>query len=622
MSDENTRLSIMKLDANQMSLSSLISSSRHGFSVPDFQRNYSWTDSQLEQFWIDVTSIAEDRFPDHFLGPIVLLNSDIRKPVIDGQQRITTLVILAGLIRDKFVEDFGDPQYEVDGTTQVYSNRINDLLFLNDLKTPLFQSNYQIKNILEAYVIRSPKSDLRKRFSIKSDRLTDHDKRAAKNLINAQAFLFAKINSWLEEYSTVQENQIARLSKLVEALREKVQFLTIEVENEDDAFTIFETLNERGLKLSPADLIKSYILRMILEENNKANRDEIVGVWDEIMESLGDHDLTNFLRHYLLVVHDEPIQKKVIFPKIKSEIEPTDKAVKPVSARKKLDDIRSAAFAYAQLLADGSVNIENQTVEVSLRKLNMFSDNHRIFLLKVLLSNFDNPDDLMFAIRSVEKLVFRWIICGENAQVLENHLQTAAHRIRSKDRGSFEQACQYLVSVSPSDETFRQALLTKSFKDSRLQAYALRTLNLGITGSEIITERREVSVEHIAPQKPADDTWYTKVAKKELEPDDSDETPTYENFVNKWGNLTILEKRLNSTVQNNLWELKKEGVGKKDGYRNSNVATTLELLEISDWNQEVIDARTVWFADCALVLWGKSLPSAKFPQVQGFKYTN
>jgi len=107
-----------------------------------------------------------------------------------------------------------------------------------------------------------------------------------------------------------------------------------------------------------------------------------------------------------------------------------------------------------------------------------------------------------------------------------------------------------------------------------------------------------------------------------LEPNDPEETPTYENYVNKWGNLTILERKLNSTVQNNVWELKKEGVGKKDGYRKSNIATTLELLEISDWNQEVIDARTVWFADCALVLWGKSLPSAKFPQVQGFKYTN
>lgn len=612
----------MKLDANQMSLSSLISSSRHGFSVPDFQRNYSWTDSQLEQFFIDVTAVAEDRFPDHFLGPIVLLNSEHRKPVIDGQQRLTTLVVLAGLIRDKFVEDFADPQYEVDGTTQVHSNRINELLFLNDLTTPLFQSNYQIKSILEAYVIRSPKSEMRKRFEVKNDRLSAHDKRAAKNLINAQNYLSSKLNAWLEEYSTVQENQILRLSQLVTAIKERVQFLTIEVENEDDAFTIFETLNERGLKLSPADLIKSYILRKVLEENSTANRDEIVDVWDSIMESLGDYDLTNFLRHYLLTLHNESIQKKVIFPKIKFEIEPTDKSVKPVSARKKLEDIRTAALSYAQLLADGSASIENANVEVALKKLNMISDNHRIFLLKVLLANFEAPEDLLFAIRSVEKLIFRWIICGENAQVLENHLQTAAHKIKNKDRDSFLQACQYLISVSPSDEMFKQALLTKSFRDSKLQAYALRTLNLGITGSEVTTDRKEVSVEHIAPQKPADEAWYLKIAKKDLETNDSEDTPTYENYLNKWGNLTILERKLNSTVQNNIWDLKKAGLGNKHGYQKSNIATTTELLSISDWTKEVIDARTEWFTDCALVLWSKSLPTAKLPHVPGFVFKN
>jgi len=613
----------MKLDAKQMSLASLISSSRYGFSVPDFQRNYSWTGQQLEQFWADVTSLAEDKFPDHFLGPIVLLNSENRKPIIDGQQRITTLVVLAGLIRDKFVEDFGDPQYEVLGTTQVYSNRINDLLFLNDLQTPFFQSNYQIKSILEAYVIRSPKSDLRKRFGVKNDKLSSHDKRAAKNLINAQIVLSEKLDTWLDDYSTVRENQVTRLSELVNAMKEGIQFLTIEVENEEDAFTIFETLNERGLKLSPADLIKSYILRKVLEENSKANRDDIIDIWDEIMESLGDYDLTSFLRHYLLTIHNESIQKKVIFKKIKNEIEPLEKSVKPVSPRKKLDDLRTAALSYAQLLANDSVTFENKQIEVSLKKLEMISDNHRIFLLKVFLSNFENDDDLLFAIRSVEKLVFRWIICGENAQVLENHLQIASHKVKNKDRESLQQACQYLISASPSDETFRQALLTRSFRDSKLQAYALRMLNLAITGSEVITERREVSVEHIAPQKPADEVWYLKVAKKELEPEDTEDTATYENYVNKWGNLTILERKLNSTVQNNLWDLKKEGVGKKKpGYRNSNVATTSELLVVQDWTREVIDSRTAWFADCALVIWSKSLPSAKFPQVQGYKFTN
>jgi SAM-dependent methyltransferase len=139
----------MKLEAKQMSVSSLVKSARHGFSIPDFQRNYAWGNAQLEQFWADVTSIAEGKFTDHFMGPIVLLNSDQRKPVIDGQQRLTTLVILAGVIRDRFVVEYKDPQYTVEGTSQVYSNLLNELLFLTDLKTPLMQGNYQIKTILD-----------------------------------------------------------------------------------------------------------------------------------------------------------------------------------------------------------------------------------------------------------------------------------------------------------------------------------------------------------------------------------------------------------------------------------------------------------------------------------------
>jgi hypothetical protein len=137
----------MKLEAKQMSVSSLVTSARFGFSIPDFQRNYAWGDSQLEQFWIDVIAIAEGKFPDHFMGPIVLLDSDHRKPVIDGQQRLTTLVILAGVIRDRFVTNYEDPQYTVDGNSQVFSNLLNPLLFLTDLTTPMMQGNYQIKTI-------------------------------------------------------------------------------------------------------------------------------------------------------------------------------------------------------------------------------------------------------------------------------------------------------------------------------------------------------------------------------------------------------------------------------------------------------------------------------------------
>jgi uncharacterized protein with ParB-like and HNH nuclease domain len=608
----------MKLEAKQMSVSSLVTSARFGFSIPDFQRNYAWGDSQLEQFWIDVIAIAEGKFPDHFMGPIVLLDSDHRKPVIDGQQRLTTLVILAGVIRDRFVTNYEDPQYTVDGNSQVFSNLLNPLLFLTDLTTPMMQGNYQIKTILESFVLKNPKSDHRKTFGDRRWPLTSVEQRASKNVQNSHKFFQEKLKKWVEESSPIVESQLEVMRKLVTAINEQIQFLTITVENEDDAFTIFETLNERGLKLSPADLIKSYILRKIIEENNSANREEIIDIWDQIMDALGDYDVTSFLRHYLLTVHEDPIQKKVIFTKIKGEIEPTARGAVPVSPRKKLEDIKFAALNYSQLLVNSNANIENNNIEVALKKLNMIGDNHRIFLLKVLQAGFSDSE-LLFAIRSVEKLMFRWVICGENAQVLENHLQSASHLVKKSDGQSLIVACQELVNACPGDDEFTLAIKNRSFRDTKLQAYALRNINYAITGSEVTTNRKNVSVEHIAPQKPDSDDWYSKVAKKET----SESEPAakiYEDFVYKWGNITILEQKLNSSVQNNIWAIKKTGTGRYKGYEHSTIKTTVELLSIAEWNADVIDKRTIWFANSALKIWARELPSQSDIRVDGFRY--
>ena len=607
----------MKLEAKQMSASSLVSSARFGFSIPDFQRNYAWGDSQLEQFWSDVTALAEGKFNDHFMGPIVLLNSDHRKPVIDGQQRLTTLVILAGVIRDTFVNDFEDPQYTVDGTSQVFSNLLNKLLFLEDLTTPLMQGNYQIKTILELYVLKNPKSDSRKNFGERSSKLTVVEKRASKNVQYAHSYFKLKLREWIDDRSPLVETQLLEMRKLVTAITEQIQFLNIEVENEDDAFTIFETLNERGLKLSPADLIKSYILRKIIEENSNTNREDIIEIWDQIMESLGDYDVTNFLRHYLLTVHKEPIQKKVIFTKIKGEIEPKTPSILPVSPKKKLEDLKFAALNYSQLLVNGYTNSESGDIEVALKKLNMIGDNHRIFLLKVLEAGFSDSD-LLFAIRSVEKLMFRWVVCGENAQVLENHLQTASHLVKKSDRQSLQSACQYLINACPGDEEFSTAIKNRSLKDTKLQAYALRSVNLAITGSEVTTNKKNVSVEHIAPQKPDSNEWYSKIAIKEnLDPDSSEKV--YEDYVYRWGNITILEQKLNSSVQNNVWGIKKTGTGKYKGYDASTIKTTVELLSIENWTAEVIEMRTIWFAEISLKLWSRELPGNAAIRVDGFK---
>lgn len=147
------------------------------------------------------------------------------------------------------------------------------------------------------------------------------------------------MRKWLLEISPAADTHISSLEKLIDAIQDQLHFLAIEVGSEEDAFAIFETLNERGLKLSPADLLKSYLLRRILTENSSADRDAVSQSWDQITDNLEDYDVSNFLRHYLLTRHDEPIQKKVIFKKLRDEVEPTQGNRQVIPAHRILENI-------------------------------------------------------------------------------------------------------------------------------------------------------------------------------------------------------------------------------------------------------------------------------------------
>jgi hypothetical protein len=146
-----------------------------------------------------------------------------------------------------------------------------------------------------------------------------------------------------------------------------------------------------------------------------------------------------------------------------------------------------------------------------------------------------------------------------------------------------------------------------------MQAYVMRSLCYGITGSDVTTSRYEVSVEHIAPQNPLPESaedWYANVAPAESVEDGL----SYEDYVYRWGNITILEKKLNSSVGQNVWMIKREGkpgaeANKKfQGYRASNLEVTKHLLNLESWNSEEINRRGEWIASQALIYWKRELP--------------
>ena len=611
----------MKLNAQQMSLSGINEKALAGFSVPDFQRNYSWTDVEIRQFWQDLEAVLEGQSSDHFMGPIVALESvSGRTPLIDGQQRITTLVILASVVRDYLMIDLENPTIEIAGASFFISQNFLKILFVNDMTTSRLQSNYQIGRIFEDYIVRNPNTPERKYFDSRPTMLTKKEQRLSKNLESAQALLRSLTKTWIEQHSATEDKKRA-IQKLYEVTSNKIQFLYIEVGNEEDAFTIFETLNDRGLKLSASDLIKSYLLRRIIEQNPSTDRAEIIENWEKIPAYLENYDISSFLRHYLLTQEKVPVQKKKIFTLLKFDVEDSARQ-NPKSAKNKLDDLINSAFHYGRLLGTESISEDSPEIQRRLGLLEMVGDSYRVFLLRVLQLGYTD-DDFLLAIKSAEKIAFRWAICGENAQQLETKFQNYAHELLPGNIDNLKQVCTKLIMDSPSDEAFSAAFTTRSSRDTRMQAYVMRSLCYGITGSDVTTSRYEVSVEHIAPQNPLPESaaeWYEMVGPIETVGDGA----TYDDYVYRWGNITILEKKLNSSVGQNVWKVKREGkpgseaMPKFKGYRASNIEVTKHLLITECWTAALIDRRSEWIASQALIYWKRELPKAGPNQISPF----
>jgi hypothetical protein len=596
----------MKLSAHQLNLSGVLAKGDKGFSVPDFQRNYSWTQAETYQFWLDILNLVELDLPDHFLGPVVVLeNESGRIPIIDGQQRLTTLTTLAAIIRDYLVVELQNPTTQI-GEEDVYvTNLVFPILQTKDdnLTFSNLESNYQIRAIFEDYVIKSPRNTERKNFSDRPSQLTKAEKKASKNLEAAQRNLMTYLKDWLVKFPN-HDDKKEKLIKLIDALKRSVQFLYIEVVNEEDAFTIFETLNDRGLKLSPGDLIKSYLLRKILEQNQSADREALIDSWEKISTNLAEYDVSNFLRHYLLTQEDEPVQKKKIFTLVKQDVEKSSRT-KPQAAKQKLEELIAYSFHYGRLIGCEAISEDSTETQRRFELLAMIGDSYRVFLLQVLNLGFAD-EQLEKAITACERLAFRWIICGDNAQQLETKFQTQARTLVKGDTTSLDLACKNLIAEAPNDERLKAVFTLNTSRDTKMQAYVMRSLVYGLTGSDVTTDRREVSVEHIAPQNPSStssDYWFANVAPKESEGD----SPSYEDFVFNWGNITILEKKLNSSVRDGEWITKVNGNARYKGYSNSQIALNPSIRSKDQWSADLITKRAKWISEQAIRYWRRDL---------------
>jgi len=244
-------------------------------SVPPFQRNYSWTLEQVDEFWFDLRAALTSAQPYYFMGTVVVSRATSSTAiVIDGQQRLATTTLMIAAIRDAFAE--GGEESRASAIANKYLT--NWSLEKND-EEPRLDLNDADRNYFRSAVLRHQTAD------------SDEPRP-----LLAQAFERLRVLV-RDEAESAGPRWAQRLIQWVDFVDRRAQVILMETADEADAFMVFETLNDRGLPLAVADVIKNYFLSLA-----RGRLDEASDLWLSAVQTIEEggpgSSLTSFIRHW------------------------------------------------------------------------------------------------------------------------------------------------------------------------------------------------------------------------------------------------------------------------------------------------------------------------------------
>jgi uncharacterized protein with ParB-like and HNH nuclease domain len=217
------------------------------YQVPDYQRPYSWGDDEIETLWEDIYSAFKNKEKLYFLGPLILAPTrEGEVEIVDGQQRLTTLTILFCVLRDVY---FANLKNEV--LKRKISNAIRGLV----------EDKYRLRLITQAYYQDKFEKEVLKEVRFPDFHLKREDKEKQDYRFMNAASIFKEKLGGLGGIDQIQE--------FADYIFEKVVMITIHCSSRISAIRLFQIINTRGLDLSNADLIKSYLYSRLKEEKVK-----------------------------------------------------------------------------------------------------------------------------------------------------------------------------------------------------------------------------------------------------------------------------------------------------------------------------------------------------------------
>lgn len=552
----------MKIEANDKEVRDIFSLGY--FKIPRFQRPYSWTEEEVKNFWEDVV-IGE--YEHYFIGSMVVYQTE--KPyygIVDGQQRLTTITLILAAIRNSFIE------YDEENLALGIHNyiekanidNINEFILNSESSFPYFQNYIQsFKSEKIDCVVGNEELNLKIAFEIIN-----------KNLYS----IIPKNDKNPTQTDLLNERKFGIIEKIKE-IRNKIlslKLVFIQLDNEDDAYLIFETLNTRGKELTTSDLVKNLLLKKL--KSNNASLDHSKVIWNTILEKFDNYGVEDimeaFLYHYWLSKYGDVTQQK-LFGEVKSHVNSASKA------HSLLYDLQENSDYYTSLISPENYpwTKEESEIKECFQAFQLFNVKQQNPMLLSLVRAYRNKKLSLRALRQIllKMESFHFIFnaitsqrsSGSIASLYSKHAQELSNADNADKIQSINTSLtRKLKSKLPGFDEFEVGFSSLAFTKNRtrhkkiIQYILSRFMGKNINGLPI--DYKYISIEHLLPQSKGD-----------------------EEIVGSIGNLILIDKETNNVNLKDYDFLNKIKILQSKSY-----PIDADLLKVSQWSEKEIKERT------------------------------
>lgn len=536
--------------------------------IPNYQREYSWETTELDDFWDDLEATREGgEAQEHFFGQIVVHNDDAskKKYIIDGQQRTITSTIFMRTLQvfyEAIYKESGNlnADYKKADIASIYIGRYisssqNDLhLHLGELDADYFRDNIQLGHPDKAA----------------KDKKKSHDR-----LRKAYEYFYKKLSGQLDQLNDPVD-KVDLLDEYYKTFTERFKVLHMEATKLDEAFVIFETLNARGRELETADLLKNFVFSQTKDINLSQAQ------WNAMVNTLDKTDPTKYIRHFW--------NSNQIFTREKDLYRSISKSMaSPRASKEFLKKLEQYAQTYHDIsVPDENVKYTDAALVKSLCALKLLKASSFYPVILAMEQADFTEADIRDVVQTIETYTFRnFTICGKVANKSERFFAGLAKEIYDGTLDTVKAIQDCVKAEMVSDLEFADAFSiwvgSKSTKES--VRYILRKIHKHLDqDNEINIDNTEVHIEHIMP---ADNSnWQV--------PED-----VHEAYLWRLGNLALLSGAANISISNKLF------ADKKQRYATSKIEPNKDIAANTQWTSQEIEQRQRTFAQYALTIWVK-----------------